>query len=556
MPGSQKAKAEEELAGSVQPEAAGVQPTPAESDQDMMKKLLLQQQQQQITLMMEQLTHLNAEKAKGDKMFDSINKKASSSLKYEQLVLGPALAYFFDALQFSDCDTLELLENQDKVPVSAQEIEQRVYETHNTFMGVFTLLAQRYSMLQLRASLDGDAAAHGGPEALKAKLAFMEDKVYNDSDGFTNEPIFNQWLQEFETSRQRAVMNTAAKQAARGGAGGRFQGRERRDDGDGGSNPKNTIESAWTRMRTGRRRGWPWGWRRALMCLAPSCPVPTFPSGIGQKVESTLHGRVRQRKGAWRAVAANAEPAAPAPVVQAGPIDPVLALMQQQLAQQQVNHEAAMAALKATVDVQQQQLIAAAAAAVVVAAPPISLELLGSPVVPVTPTVPEKHRQSDADIEAAVKGHNVSAGAAQFSGAGGTGVAPYWPGQSWFRELEEIAKEEASSASAAWPVPAGGARLEVYWPLDHDWYKGTVADVASTGQHHIQYDDGDKEWLQLSEELTRPERQEAEEDNDVAPVVEWTSALRDAEENVLMDEGVVMEKVCFLGGWARLSAVV
>eukprot|EP00854_Cymbomonas_tetramitiformis_P016054 gene16054-biopygen16552 len=43
------------------------------------------------------------------------------------------------------------------------------------------------------------------------------------------------------------------------------------------------------------------------MCLAPSCPVPTFPSGIGQKVEPTLQERVRQRKGAWRVAGANAE---------------------------------------------------------------------------------------------------------------------------------------------------------------------------------------------------------------------------------------------------------
>ncbi|KAK3237126.1 hypothetical protein CYMTET_52792 [Cymbomonas tetramitiformis] len=71
--------------------------------------------------------------------------------------------------------------------------------------------------------------------------------------------------------------------------------------------------------------------------------------------------------------------------------------------------------------------------------------------------------------------------------------------------------------------------VQVYWPLDDDWYKGTVTDVAGTGQHHIQYDNGAKEWLQLLEEMTRPERQEAEEDNDVAPVDEWTSALRDAE---------------------------
>ncbi|KAK3277626.1 hypothetical protein CYMTET_14372 [Cymbomonas tetramitiformis] len=68
-------------------------------------------------------------------------------------------------------------------------------------------------------------------------------------------------------------------------------------------------------------------------------------------------------------------PAAPAPVVLAGPVDPVLALMQQQLAQQQANHEAAMAVLKQTVDAQQQQQIAATAVAAVVAAHPVSPEL-------------------------------------------------------------------------------------------------------------------------------------------------------------------------------------
>ncbi|KAK3267230.1 hypothetical protein CYMTET_24201 [Cymbomonas tetramitiformis] len=62
-------------------------------------------------------------------------------------------------------------------------------------MGVYTLLANRYSMVQLRASLNRDAA-HGGPEALRTKLAFMKEKVYN-SDGFVAEPTFNLWLQEF-----------------------------------------------------------------------------------------------------------------------------------------------------------------------------------------------------------------------------------------------------------------------------------------------------------------------------------------------------------------------
>eukprot|EP00854_Cymbomonas_tetramitiformis_P009989 gene9989-biopygen10209 len=95
------------------------------------------------------------------------------------------------------------------------------------------------------------------------------------------------------------------------------------------------------------------------------------------------------------------------------------------------------------------------------------------------------------------------------------------------RDLSAPSRLGGSELLAARPVPAGGARLEVYWPRDDDCYKGTVSDVAGTGQHHIQYDDEDKEWLQLSEELTRPERLEAEEDNDVAPVDEWTSALRE-----------------------------
>ncbi|KAK3277631.1 hypothetical protein CYMTET_14377 [Cymbomonas tetramitiformis] len=99
-------------------------------------------------------------------------------------------------------------------------------------------------------------------------------------------------------------------------------------------------------------------------------------------------------------------------------------------------------------------------------------------------------------------------------GAGGTVVAPYWPGQSWFREPEAIADEAGIASAASQPVLAKGARLEVYWPLDDDWCGGTVTKVSDTGQHHIQYEYGDEKWRLLSEELTCPEQQQVTEEND------------------------------------------
>ncbi|KAK3237314.1 hypothetical protein CYMTET_52606 [Cymbomonas tetramitiformis] len=62
---------------------------------------------------------------------------------------------------------------------------------------------------------------------------------------------------------------------------------------------------------------------------------------------------------------------------QVAPVDPVLATIQAQLAQQKADHEASVAVLKATVDTQQAQLAgqAAAAPALAAAPPPLSPEL-------------------------------------------------------------------------------------------------------------------------------------------------------------------------------------
>ncbi|KAK3246227.1 hypothetical protein CYMTET_44229 [Cymbomonas tetramitiformis] len=62
-------------------------------------------------------------------------------------------------------------------------------------------------------------------------------------------------------------------------------------------------------------------------------------------------------------------------------------------------------------------------------------------------------------------------------GCAATVVAPYWPGQMWFQQLEAMADE-----------------------VDDAWYTGTVGDTRPDGLTHIAYEDGDKKDLDMSKE--------------------------------------------------------
>ncbi|KAK3276257.1 hypothetical protein CYMTET_15661 [Cymbomonas tetramitiformis] len=103
--------------------------------------------------------------------FNRLSQENSPSFKYEQVVLEPALCYLYDAVQYLD-ETLLILEDQDQTPVSAQTVEQQIYETDSTVMWAYILLANRYSMVQLRASLGGDASARGGGRSTESEASF------------------------------------------------------------------------------------------------------------------------------------------------------------------------------------------------------------------------------------------------------------------------------------------------------------------------------------------------------------------------------------------------
>ncbi|KAK3258262.1 hypothetical protein CYMTET_32688 [Cymbomonas tetramitiformis] len=70
-------------------------------------------------------------------------------------------------------------------------------------------------MLQLRASMESDATSHGGAEALRAKLAFIEEKVYAGSHGLVSDSVLTKWLKEFDAQKSKALMNSHGKATAK-----------------------------------------------------------------------------------------------------------------------------------------------------------------------------------------------------------------------------------------------------------------------------------------------------------------------------------------------------
>ncbi|KAK3282208.1 hypothetical protein CYMTET_10046 [Cymbomonas tetramitiformis] len=55
--------------------------------------------------------------------------------------------------------------------------------------------------------MESNATSHGGAEALRAKLAFIEEKVYVGSDGLVSDSVLTKWL-EFDTMKAKALMIT------------------------------------------------------------------------------------------------------------------------------------------------------------------------------------------------------------------------------------------------------------------------------------------------------------------------------------------------------------
>ncbi|KAK3284158.1 hypothetical protein CYMTET_8181 [Cymbomonas tetramitiformis] len=242
MAGSSKSKAAEDFPPlPAKPDIGQTSPSPAApSTQDVLLQQILTMQKQQSELLEMQrqqaedhrllradhqrLAQINVElEAKlydlhGNKTYDSLSKKSNSSMKYECMVLAPALSYLHDVV--TACN--QTLDEHEDVGLSLRDLLKHCHEVTNSVHGVYALLCNRWTMLELRGQLEQEpgSSQRGGQEALRAKLQFVEDRVYQAADGVVADEVLQQWLNDFDKKpRQSSAEHCVQERGQRGNAG-------------------------------------------------------------------------------------------------------------------------------------------------------------------------------------------------------------------------------------------------------------------------------------------------------------------------------------------------
>ncbi|KAK3238003.1 hypothetical protein CYMTET_51954 [Cymbomonas tetramitiformis] len=78
------------------------------------------------------------------------------------------------------------------------------------------MLCNRWTKLELRGQLEQEPGSSqgGGADALRAKLQFVEDRVYHAADGVVADEVLQRWLNDFDKNRRKTVLSATSKSAA------------------------------------------------------------------------------------------------------------------------------------------------------------------------------------------------------------------------------------------------------------------------------------------------------------------------------------------------------
>ncbi|KAK3276403.1 hypothetical protein CYMTET_15514 [Cymbomonas tetramitiformis] len=363
----------------------------------------------------------------------------------------------------------------------------------NSVQGVYSMLCNRWTMLELRAQLEADPSSsqRGGAEALRAKLQFVEDRVYSASDRLVADEVLQQWLDDFDKSQGRAMLSTTSKLAANAETGNaRWKPRDKsfkhKDDkhedtlGKGGKAMGETAEGSLARI--GRQ------------CGSDAVDHGRLQVKVGGGASTGVRSRsfTSGRDSTTTTVAEGGE----------GPTTGKRSVVE---SEEEISRFSRFSGLCQLV------YLAVPAARLclrelyfVLAEKRMGIEgedFTGGEVRPrvVVETTGDEQVERTQDLEASDESEaahglfNDSLGSVLVQGIGGAGDGGL--PVSYF-----AARLKSSSVTSTTPKVTVGTRLEVFWVDDDKFYPGSVKSFHEDGTAHVVYDDGDEETLNLSEE--------------------------------------------------------
>ncbi|KAK3248871.1 hypothetical protein CYMTET_41677 [Cymbomonas tetramitiformis] len=130
---------------------------------------------------------------------------------------------------------METVNGLEETRYSADETVERLKRVENSIHGVYSLLCNRITVLQLRASIHGEGASKADSDSLRAKLKFVEDCVYQGTEDLVTDTPLKEYIDEFEGGKNKASLYANMKSAALAEtgnthAGGRGAGKGWRED--------------------------------------------------------------------------------------------------------------------------------------------------------------------------------------------------------------------------------------------------------------------------------------------------------------------------------------
>ncbi|KAK3241985.1 hypothetical protein CYMTET_48293 [Cymbomonas tetramitiformis] len=142
-----------------------------------------------------------------DNTYNALCKRTNALMRYERLVLAPALSYLHDSAAHS-ASAVDSVTDKENAP-TMEDLGEGVSAAHNTVKGVLALLNNRYTMIQLRARMESDATVHGGAEsvACEAGVHRGEDLTFRAERCWT--PCASRGVQRREPTLQEKGVSGA-----------------------------------------------------------------------------------------------------------------------------------------------------------------------------------------------------------------------------------------------------------------------------------------------------------------------------------------------------------